>query len=84
MLKKVCNCNWVGQREFIPAPYLCMDRDSSVGIATHYGLDGPAIESRWGARYSASVQNGPGSHSASYTRGRGSLFPGGKAAGAWL
>jgi hypothetical protein len=23
-------------------------RDSSVGIATRYGLDGPAIESRWG------------------------------------
>ena len=27
---------------------LCfMDRDSSVGIATRYGLDGPGIESRW-------------------------------------
>jgi len=25
-----------------------MDRDSSVGIATRYGLDGPGIESRWG------------------------------------
>ena len=23
-------------------------RDSSVGIATGYGLDGPGIESRWG------------------------------------
>jgi hypothetical protein len=23
-------------------------RDSSVGIATAYGLDGPGIESRWG------------------------------------
>jgi hypothetical protein len=23
-------------------------RDSSVGIATHYGLDGPGIEPRWG------------------------------------
>ena len=23
-------------------------RDSSVGIATHYGLDGPGIESQWG------------------------------------
>jgi len=22
-------------------------RDSSVGIATHYGLDGPGIESQW-------------------------------------
>ena len=23
-------------------------RGSSVGLATHYGLDGPGIESRWG------------------------------------
>ena len=28
---------------------------SSVGIATGYGLDGPGIESRWGARFSAPV-----------------------------
>ena len=28
--------------------YLSKDRDSSVGIATRYGLDGPGIESRWG------------------------------------
>jgi hypothetical protein len=25
-----------------------VDRDSSVGIATRYELDGPGIESRWG------------------------------------
>jgi hypothetical protein len=25
-----------------------VDRDSSVGLATRYGLDGPGIESRWG------------------------------------
>ena len=25
-----------------------VDRDSSVGIATRYGLDGPGIQSRWG------------------------------------
>jgi hypothetical protein len=24
-----------------------VDRDSSVGIATRYGLEGPGIESRW-------------------------------------
>ena len=28
--------------------YLCRGRDSSVGIATRYGLDGPGIESRCG------------------------------------
>ena len=27
---------------------LCVGRDSSVGIATSYGPDGPGIESRWG------------------------------------
>jgi hypothetical protein len=26
---------------------------SSVGIATDYGLDGPEIKSRWGAKFSA-------------------------------
>jgi hypothetical protein len=29
-----------------------MDRDSSVGIATGYGLDGSGIESRWGRDFS--------------------------------
>ena len=24
-----------------------LDQDSSVGVATHYGLDGPGIESWW-------------------------------------
>ena len=42
-------------------------RNSSVGIATRYGLDGPGIESQWGARFSATVQTGPGAHPASYT-----------------
>jgi hypothetical protein len=30
-----------------PMSLLCMGRDSSVGIATRYGLDGPGIESLW-------------------------------------
>jgi hypothetical protein len=50
-------------------------RDSSVGIATRYGMDGPGIESRLGARFSIPVQAGPGAHPASYTMGTGS-FPG--------
>jgi len=29
-----------------------MGRDSSVDIATRYGLDGPGIESRWGGEIS--------------------------------
>jgi hypothetical protein len=47
-------------------------RDSAVGIATCYGLDGPGIESRWGARFSAPIQTVPGAHPASYTMGIGS------------
>jgi len=50
-------------------------RVALVGIATDYGLDGPRIESRWGARFSAPVQTGPGAHPASCTMGTWS-FPG--------
>ena len=50
-------------------------RDSSVGIATSYGLDGTEIESRWGeGRFSAPVQSGPGAHPASCTMD--TAFPG--------
>ena len=48
---------------------------SVVGIATGYGLDGPGIESRRGARFSAPVQTCPGAHPASCTMGTES-FPG--------
>ena len=46
---------------------------SSDSITTGCGLEGPGIESRWGARFSAPVQTGPGAHSASCTMGTGSL-----------
>jgi len=48
-----------------------------VGIATGYGLDGPGIESRWGARFSTPVQTGPAAHPTSCTMGTG-YFPGAK------
>ena len=55
-------------------------RDSSVGIATRYGLDGPGIESRWGARFSPPAQTGPvGPPSRLYNGYR--VFLRGKAAG---
>ena len=57
-----------------------MGHDSSVGIATRYGLDGPGMESRWGARFSAPVQTCPGAQPVSYTMGTGS-FPGVNRAG---
>jgi len=48
---------------------------SSAGIATGYGLDGPGIEFRWGERFSAPVQTGPGFRPAFCTVGTVS-FPG--------
>ena len=56
--------------------------DSSVGIATRYGLDGLGIESRCGARFSVPCPTFPGAHPVSYTMGTTS-FSGGKAAGEW-
>ena len=50
-------------------------RDSSVGIATHYGLDCVGIESRWEARFSAPVQTDRGAHPASCTMGTASFQP---------
>ena len=47
---------------------------SVVGIATVYGLDGPGIESWWGARFSAPIQIGSEARPASCTMGTGS-FP---------
>ena len=48
------------------SPVTYVGRDSSVGIATRYWLDGPGIESRWGARFYTPVQTGPVAHPASY------------------
>jgi hypothetical protein len=45
---------------------------SVVSIATAYGLDGPGIESRWAARFSAPIQTGPEDHPASCIMGTGS------------
>ena len=50
-----------------------MGRDSSVGIATHYGLDGPGIESRKGRDFPQPSRPAPGAHPASYTMGTGSF-----------
>ena len=51
-----------------------LGRDSSVGIATRHEPNGPGMESRWGARFSALIQTSSGSHIASCTMGTGS-FP---------
>jgi hypothetical protein len=64
-----------------------MNRDSSVDIALGYGLDDRGSRVRFPAgaeNFSLHhrVQNGSGSHPASYPMGAGGSFPGGKAAGA--
>jgi hypothetical protein len=56
-------------------------RDSSVSIATRYGLEGPGIESRWGEIFRTYPDRLRGPPSLLYNRYR--LFPGVKAAGAW-
>ena len=57
-------------------------RDSSVGIATRYGLDGPGIESRWGRdfRHLSRQVLWPMQPPIEWILG---LFPRGKAAGVW-
>jgi len=50
---------------------------SVVGVAIGYGLDGPGIESRWGARFSATIQTAPGAHPALLYSGYG-VFPEGE------
>ena len=64
--------NVVGTATRLPPGW---SRDNVIGIASRYGLDGPEIESRCRARFSAPVKTGLGSHPASYTMGTGS-FPG--------
>ena len=49
--------------------------DSAVGIATHYGLDGPeANPGGGGGKLSAPVQTGSETHPTTYTMGTGSFL----------
>jgi hypothetical protein len=48
-------------------------RESVVGIAYGYGLDGPEIESRWGGRLSIPIQTGSGDLPTSYAVCTGSF-----------
>jgi len=57
-------------------------RNTVVGIAIHYGPEGPGTESRWGASFSINVQAGPEANPDSYAMGTGSFLDG-KAAKTW-
>ena len=59
-------------KKSVPPPFV--GRNSSVGIAIRCGLDGPGIESRWRARFSAPVLTGPGAHPAPNTMGTESFL----------
>ena len=58
-----------------------VDRGSSAGIATRYGLDGPGIESQRGEIFCTRPDRLLGPPSLLYNRYL--VFPGGKAAGEW-
>jgi hypothetical protein len=65
--------------EFMECILYLGSRDSSVGIATRYGLEGTG-SNPGEAKFSAPIQTGSGAHPASCTMGTGS-FMGVKAAG---
>ena len=56
-------------------------RDSAVGIATRYWLDGPGIESRWGRKFP--YPSRPAMESTQPPIQWYRAFSGGKSAGAW-
>ena len=67
-------CKW-------PSVVICTDRDSSVGIATRYGLESSGIESRCGQDFPRCSRAAVGPYSLLYSGYR--VFPGGIAAKEW-
>jgi hypothetical protein len=69
-------------KSWVSLQYSSGNRDSSVGIATRYGLDAPGIECRWGRDYQHLSKSalGPTQPPIQLVL---DLFLGDKAAGAW-
>jgi len=78
--------SWRGENDFTEdfcgLHILSAGRDSSIDIATPYGLDSPGIESRWGPDFPHPSRPavGPTQPPIQWVPG---LFPGGKATGTW-
>ena len=60
---------------------MVVDQDSSVGIVTRYGLDGPGIEFRLAEIFRTRPDRPWGPPSLVHNGYQ--VFPGGKSAGAW-
>ena len=71
IIMTVIHLLWLGLRDDFETVYIML---------TWYGLDGPEMESRFGATFSTRVPTGPGAHTASYSMDTGS-FPGVKRPG---
>ena len=67
---------------YISVYYSILSHDTSVGIATRYGLNGSEVEIRWrrGFPHPSRLALGPHQSPIQWVPG---LLPGGKAAGAW-
>ena len=53
VVRKMQCIAWNMGSDYLNNIWLYYGPGSSIGIATDYGLHGPGIESRWGARFSA-------------------------------
>jgi len=75
-----CNQNLVSHQN---CTFTVLEKDSSVGIETFYGLDGPGIGSRWGWDFKSPVQTGPGGAQPPSCRRSPYVLLGGNATGVW-
>jgi hypothetical protein len=73
---------WLSEQMFRVSHTVLVGRDSSVGIETRYGMDGPGIESRWGRDFQHPSRPALGTTQPPIQWVPG-LFPGGKAARVW-